>query len=84
MMPIAIICSRVSFCPSTKVECYYSHVLQETIDHYNYCDILWTIKTNKMNIALPVKKRKNKNKLVILTTSTRLHKYRILDSPQVQ
>ena len=83
-MPIAIICSPVSFFPSTKVECYYSHVLQETIDHYNYRDVLWTIKTNKMNIALPVKKRQNKKKLGILTTSTRLHKHRILDSPQVQ
>ena len=62
MMPIAIICSPVSFFPSTKVECYYSHVLQETIDHYNYRDVLWTIKTNKMNIALPVKKRQNKKK----------------------
>ena len=62
MMPIAIICRRVSFCPSTKVECYSSHVLQETIDHYHYCDILWTIKTNKINIALPVKKRQNEKK----------------------
>ena len=37
-----------------------------------------------MNIALPVKKKQNKNKLGILTTLTRLHKHRILDSPQVQ
>ena len=37
-----------------------------------------------MNIALPVKKKQNKNKLGILTTLTRLHKDRILDSPQVQ
>ena len=37
-----------------------------------------------MNIALPVKKRQNKKKLGTLTTATRLHKYRILGSPQVQ
>ena len=48
------------------------------------CDILWTIKTNKMNISLPVRKRQNKLKLSTLTASTRLYKCRILDSPQVQ
>ena len=37
-----------------------------------------------MNIAVPFKKRQNKKKLGTLTTSPRLRKYRILDSPQVQ